>query len=618
MIMPSFGDLPIKQKLLVAILVTSGGALLLSGAAIMVWDQYLFRQGMQRDLSSVADIVADNSQAALAFEDPQSARQTLSALKAKPHVVSACTYRADGTILAQYSRTGAAAPCPPMAPRDGSVFEPDGLRLTRSILLNGRRIGGIALLYDLDEIDERLILYGATVTAVLLLCVLTALILSTRLRQRIARPILDLADTAQSVSRTRDYGVRAQKLSSDETGELVDAFNEMLGTIQSREADLSRARDELEERVQRRTEELRHSEERFRLLVENVQDYAIFMLDPSGHVSTWNVGAQRIKGYRAEEIIGKHFEIFHPVEDRDKAGRLLQVAAATGGTEDEGWRVRKDGSRFWANVVIAALRDPQGRLAGFTKVVRDLTEQRKAQEALKQQAAELARSNADLQQFAYVASHDLQEPLRMVISYMQILSDQYKGKLDADADECIGFAVEGAVRMRQLIVGLLAYSRLSTTAQPLVQTDLMAVLNDVQANLDVAINESGAVITTDPLPSVLADPLQMGQLFQNLIGNAITFRGEKPPRIHVAAKLEESSWLFSVSDNGIGIQPEHYERIFVIFQRLHDRMQYKGTGIGLAICKKIVDRRGGRIWVESRPGQGSTFFFTIPIFPPQV
>ena len=617
--MLSFANLPIKQKLLVAILVTSAGSLLLLGIATVVLDQYLFRRRIEEDLSSVANIVVDNSLGALAFEDPQAARQTLGALKEKSHVVSACTYRADGTVLAQYNRSGGSdAACPPVASRDGSSFERDGLRLTRSVLLDGKRIGGVALLYDLSESRDRLIFYGAAVAALLLLSVFTALAFSSRLRRRIALPILDLAETAQSVSRTRNYGVRAEGLSADETGALGRAFNEMLGTIQARDADLSRARDELEGRVQKRTEELRRSEERFRLLVQNVQDYAIFLLTPTGHVATWNEGAQRLKGYRAEEIIGQHFSVFYPVENREEPEHNLQIAAATGHAEGEGWRVRKDGSRFWANVLITALRDPQGQLIGFTKITRDLTEQRKAQEVLKQQATELSRSNADLQQFAYVASHDLQEPLRMVISYMQILSDEYKGKLDANADECIGFAVDGAVRMRQLIVGLLAYSRVSTTAQPLVQTDLMAILNDVQANLDVAIHESAAVITSDPLPSVLADPLQMSQLFQNLIGNAITFRGKEPLRIHISAKLEESSWVFSVADNGIGIGPEHYERIFVIFQRLHDRMQYKGTGIGLAICKKIVDRRGGKIWVESQPGKGSTFYFTVPIFPPQV
>jgi PAS domain S-box-containing protein len=521
-------------------------------------------------------------------------------------------------VLARYYPGKEQIPCPSISATDGIVFESDGLRLTRSVILNKQKIGTLTLLYDLSEVEDRLLLYGSTVGGVLIVSILISLALSTSLRNAIVQPVLTLSELAGAVSRTRDYSVRATKISGDEIGLLVNSFNEMLKAIQVRDDELRLARDELEERVKRRTEELRVSEERFRLLVTSVQDYAIFMLDPSGHVNTWNVGAERIKGYKEEEILGRHFEIFYPIDNREEPGKQLQIAAAVGRTETEGWRVRKDGSRFWANVVLTALRDSSGRLIGFTKVSRDLTAQRKAQEDLTNQAQELARSNSDLQQFAYVASHDLQEPLRMVISYIQILADRYKGKLDADSEECIEFAVEGALRMRQLITGLLAYSRLSNARQPLTQTDLADVLKDVVANLEVAIQESGTVVTVDELPTIMADPLQMSQLFQNLIGNAITFRGEKAPHIQVSAKLQESHWLFSVADNGIGIKPEHYERIFIIFQRLHDRMQYKGTGMGLAICKKIVARRGGRIWVESELGKGSTFFFTIPIFPPQV
>jgi PAS domain S-box-containing protein len=369
-------------------------------------------------------------------------------------------------------------------------------------------------------------------------------------------------------------------------------------------------------------EELRQSEARFRLLVERVGDYAIFMVDPAGLVASWNAGAERIKGYRENEILGRHFSCFYSGEDQDagKPQMELRVAASEGGFEDEGWRIRKDGSRFWANVVITALRDPHERLLGFSKITRDLTDRRKIEEdvrklnlELQARNAELARSNADLQQFAYVASHDLQEPLRMVISYLQILTEQYKGKLGADADEFIGYAVDGGYRMRQLITDLLEYSRVGTSDEKPVPTECGAVLEEVRANLDLAIRESSAVITCDPdpLPIVVADPSQMLQLFQNLIGNAIKFRGTRVPRISVSARRDGRHWLFSVADNGIGIEPEHQESIFLIFRRLHGRMEYPGTGIGLAICKKIVDQLGGRIWVESEPGKGSTFFFTV-------
>lgn len=225
---------------------------------------------------------------------------------------------------------------------------------------------------------------------------------------------------------------------------------------------------------------------------------------------------------------------------------------------------------------------------------------------------ELARSNAELQQFAYVASHDLQEPLRMITSYLQLLERRYKNKLDASADEFINYTVEGAIRMKMLIDDLLRYSRVGTHGKPFKPIDCAAMVERAIANLQMAINETGATITYPDLPTVMGDATQLTQLFQNLLSNAIKFRSAAPPTIHIAAERQTDQWLFSVQDNGIGIEPQYTERIFIIFQRLHLRTEYPGTGIGLAICQKIVERHSGRIWVESEPEQGATFYFTIP------
>ncbi len=230
-----------------------------------------------------------------------------------------------------------------------------------------------------------------------------------------------------------------------------------------------------------------------------------------------------------------------------------------------------------------------------------------------ERTAELQRSNEELQQFAYVVSHDLQEPLRVVASYVQQLAERYQDKLEAEANELISYALDGAKRMQQLIVDLLAYSRIETTGQEFAPTDCEGVLQRVLGDLRVAIEESGAEVTHDPLPQVMADNVQLGQGLQNLLGNAIKFRSQEPPRIHVSARQEGQQWVFSVRDNGIGINPRYAERIFGIFERLHPRTEYPGTGIGLAICKKIVERHGGQIWVESEPGKGAAFFFTLPI-----
>ncbi len=360
---------------------------------------------------------------------------------------------------------------------------------------------------------------------------------------------------------------------------------------------------------------LQQSEERLRSMIENVRDYAIVWLETDGRVASWNAGAERIKGYAAEEIIGRNFAVFYSPEDiaAGKPQRELAIATETGRYEDEHWRVRKDGTRFWANVILTAVRTPAGTLGGFVKVTRDLTERKAAEDRIKEQTDELRRSNQELEHFAYVASHDLQEPLRTVSSFSQLLASRYRGRLDRDADDFIDFIVGGATRMQALINDLLAFSRVGTRGKPFARVDGEAVLATALANLDATIAATRAVVTHDPLPALDGDDTQLVQLFQNLIGNGIKFhRPDDIPQVHVSAAREPPGWRIGVRDNGIGIEAQYFDRIFIIFQRLHGRDEYPGTGIGLAICRKIVERHGGRIWVESEPGHGTRFFFTLP------
>ena len=500
--------------------------------------------------------------------------------------------------------------------------------------------------------------------------------------------------------------------------------------------DAERHLAQMEERRRLGENALRESEERYRLLLDGVQNYAIFMMDPGGLIVSWNAGAERIKGFTADEIIGHNFSCFFPPEDiqRGRPDEVLRITAASGRHEEQGMRVRKDGSRFLASVVFTALRDSAGDLRGFSEFSHDLSESkeseakyralleaapdamvvvnqageivllnvraekqfgysrdelvgqrvkniipegfaerliadgtRSAADALAQQIGtgieliarrkdgsefpieimlsplenaegilvtaairdismrkeaethlattveELKRSNDELQQFAYVSSHDLQEPLRMVASYTQLLAKRYKGRLDADADEFITFAVDGCNRMQGLIQDLLAYSRAGSSGKVLSDVSSEEALQTALTNLRTTIEQSGAMVTHDSLPAIKTDKIQLTQVLQNLVGNAIKYRRAEAPRVHVSANKNcENEWIFSVRDNGLGIDPQYFERIFILFQRLHGRNEFEGTGIGLAICKKVLERLGGRIWVESQPEKGSTFYFALP------
>jgi PAS domain S-box-containing protein len=483
-------------------------------------------------------------------------------------------------------------------------------------------------------------------------------------------------------------------------------------------------------------ETLQDCEGKYRTLLDEVQHYAIFTLDLGGTVVSWNAGAERIKGYTADEIIGHNFSRFFSPDDikRGRPEEILRMTAVCGRHEEQGWRVRKDGSTFLASVTFTALHDSAGNLRGYSEISHDLSETkesgakyrglleaapdamvvvnqggeivllnvqaekqfgyrrdelvgqkvkniipegfaerliadgtRSAAEALAQQigagielygrrkdgsefpieimlsplesaegilvtaairnisvrknaekhlvktVGELKRSNDELQQFAYVASHDLQEPLRMVASYTQLLAKRYQGRLDSDADEFIAYAVDGCNRMQGLIQDLLAYSRAGTDTKAHRAISSDKALKEALTNLRTTIEESGAIVTHDLLPDITTDDTQLAQVFQNLVGNAIKYRSAEIPHVHVsAAKNGGNEWIFSVRDNGLGIDPQYFERIFVLFQRLHGQKEFKGTGIGLTICKKILERLGGSIWVESQPEKGSTFYFALP------
>jgi PAS domain S-box-containing protein len=397
---------------------------------------------------------------------------------------------------------------------------------------------------------------------------------------------------------------------------------------------------------------LNERDDLFRLITEKAADM-IAVVDTRGRRVYNSPSYERILGYSPEQLEAtSSFEQIHP-DDREKVKEAAAEASRSGVGQRIEYRMRhKDGSWRVLESTASTILDAQGRVNQLVIMNRDITDRKRAETALQEhkihleelvatrtaelmraneqlqldigerkrvqqeltrKLEELARSNAELEQFAYVASHDLQEPLRMVASYTQLLARRYQGKLDADADEFIGFAVGGASRMQQLIEDLLSYSRLTTQGKALTWTEAEDACNAAIRNLQGSIKDSNARVRVGRLPAVLADASQLTALFQNLIGNAIKYRNERKPEIHVDARPQENEWVFSVRDNGIGVEQQYFERIFQMFQRLHSRKDYPGTGIGLAACKKIVERHGGRIWLESQPGEGSTFLFTIPM-----
>jgi PAS domain S-box-containing protein len=369
--------------------------------------------------------------------------------------------------------------------------------------------------------------------------------------------------------------------------------------------------------LRRQTTRLATASQYARSLLEASLD-PLVTISRAGKITDVNIATEEATGVERTKLIGTDFSDYFTDPEKARAG--YQKAFDQGRVVDYPLAIRgASGEVIDVLYNATVFRDETGHIVGVFAAARDVTERmhaeralQRAEAALRSEKDELARSNAELEQFAYVASHDLQEPLRMVSSYTQLLARRYVGRLDADADEFIGYAVDGAQRMQQLITDLLAFSRVGTRGKELVPMESQAAYEEALGNLAVSIEESGAVLSADPLPAVRGDHQQLVQLFQNLIGNAVKFCQGEAPRVHVSAREEGAEWIFSVADNGIGMDPQYFERIFIIFQRLQGRHEFPGTGIGLALCKKIVSRHHGRIWVESTPGEGSTFYFTIP------
>lgn len=417
---------------------------------------------------------------------------------------------------------------------------------------------------------------------------------------RLVHPIRRLGEAARRVGEG-DFTPRMRVDSKDELGDLSVSFNKMIDALQRTTV----------------------SKEYVDQILANMLD-TLLVVDQEARIRTVNRATCELLGFQEAELVGQPVSrvIVEEARAQESApaseepmfkSQALARLVEEGIVQNQELDYRARDGRHIPMLFSGALMHHQtmGRVA--VTVARDITERKRAEAELARQAAELARSNQELEQFAYVASHDLREPLRKVASFAQLLTDRYRGRLDAQADKFIGYIIDGAVRMQALIEDLLAYSRVGRGDLQKEETDCNLLLQDVLSDLEQAIRDAHAQITSEPLPILRIHRIQMGQLLQNLISNAIKFHGPEPPQVHLSTERNGSHWRFSVRDNGIGIDPGSAERVFGMFQRLHTRAEYPGTGIGLAVCKKIVELHGGRIWLESAVGRGTTFYFTIPM-----
>ena len=426
--------------------------------------------------------------------------------------------------------------------------------------------------------------------------------ITERLQTRVAEMEAEIFRKTQQIQIAERLRTRAAEMEAEifRRAQQIQEVNNQL----QRELDARKQAEEL----------LRASEERFHLMVKHVKDYAIFMLDAEGHVATWNAGAERIKGYRADEIIGRHFSCFYTPDDvqAGKPEQLLKEAETKGRCEEEGWRVRKDGAHFWANVVFTALRDQHGTLLGFTKVTQDITERKRAEQEIQQNSVALEAANKELDAFSYSVAHDLRAPLRAIDGFSRILLEEHAPTLAPEAQHHLNVVRRNSQRMGLLIDDLLAFSRLSR--QPLNRQLVRSADLARQCVDELRAEQQGrrVEIAIGDLPACQADPVLLKQVWINLLANALKYtRKQEVAVIEVGSREQAGACVYFVKDNGVGFDMQYGDKLFGVFQRLHRPEDYEGTGVGLAIVQRIIHRHGGRVWAEAAVNQGATFYFTF-------
>ncbi len=612
---------------MIAMLLTSGAVLLLTCAAFITYEIITLRKGMVEGYSTRAEIIAANSTAALAFQNDADAAEVLGALKTDPRIETACIYDQQGKVFAVYPAHEPINLFPEGVAESG--YRRGHLEIFCPIVQDGRTLGTVYIQSDLSALADRYWAYALLAAGIMLVSLLAAYPLARALQKQISLPVLALAETAKSISKHRDLSVRAKKIGEDELGLLTDAFNQMLSETQAQDEAIKKLNAGLEQRIKERTAELelasqklRESRELLDSVLNNIKD-GIVAVDEKGQYFVFNPAAEKIMGRTPEGIRRgqrlKHFGIFHPdgVTPFPESEGTLEKAMRGEETNDVEMIVKNEQHPDGVLIVTSGrpLLDEKGNILGGVSILRDVTEQ-KHQENLKIYTKALEASNRDLQDFIFVASHDLQEPLRKIQAYGNFLKDESNGSLTGDAAIYLSRIQGAARRMSLLIEDLLQLTRITTKAKPFEPVNLSDIVREVQTDLEIRLTETGGKIEIGDLPKLEADPAQMRQLFQNLISNSLKYAKKGvPPVIQVESKTNsgEGRCRVWVRDNGIGFEQQYADKIFNIFQRLHGNDEYEGTGIGLAICRKVVERHGGKITASSELGQGATFEVVLPL-----
>lgn len=617
----------IRFRLMRVILITSASVLLLTFAFFFLYEFLSYRQITLGQLNTLSGVIASNSTAALAFESPDDAHEILSALKAGKNIDGACIYTKKNVIFSHYPDGKSILDFPSKPGPDGFRFSDNFIEGFVPIEQDGMRVGTLYIKRDLDDLYERLGLYSFIAFIVIGLSFLMVRLLSQRLQSGISLPIIALSETALQISLHHNYAVRAKKQTDGEIGVLTDAFNTMLSQIEIQNKEIEAARkaaythaQELEIKVNERTIEYKKQRD-FAEIVVNSSLVLITVYDTETRIIGYNKKCEEEFGLKREDVLGKKYlEVFPGMENTIAYTSLLR--SLQGETiHNPQYQSGVTGDYYESYTV--PLRNDNNDVYAVLMTAHNITQIVEAAEKLKKSNAELRDKNEELEQFAYVASHDLQEPLRKIRMFIQLVKNNTNNL--ASATRYMEKVETSAERMSSLIHDVLEYSRLSQIQETFTDVDLNQIVENVKLDFELFIAQHEARIQHDVLPVIRGNKLQMHQLFSNLINNSIKFSDTKPRITITSAPLlqaERDAWQeldpakqyiqLAFADNGIGFDQQYADRIFTIFQRLNTRDKYEGTGIGLALCKKIVQNHNGYISVTSAPGKGTTFLIILP------